>query len=224
MSALSFNRRALLAGLAATTAASAARAREIDEILGENGAKTPVWRLPSQISTDAPGAIRAGAKSPDVIVTEFFDYNCPWCKKSVADIDSFVRGDKNFRLILMQNAILSLGSVQCAKVVLATAAIAGDEKAYALHRALLSRKGQVEGLIALEEAARLKLDRAAIEARADSDEIRGQLKAQMAVARALQMEATPSFAINGSGVGGWPGGKAFRELVKALRKCDALAC
>ena len=64
---------------------------------------------------------------------------------------------------------------------------------------------------ALEEARALKLDRAALETRADSDEMRAILKRQMDVARALAMEATPSFAVNGRGVGGWPGGAAMRR-------------
>ncbi len=217
------SRRFLLAGAGAVAFAGAARA--VDKpLIGDDGKEAPTWRLPSQISLDAPGVVVAGGSSPDVIVTEFFDYNCPWCKKSARDIDAFVREDRDFRLRLVQNAILSLGSVQAAKVTLAAQSIAGDARAYALHVALLARRGPVDGSVALDEAARMKLDRAAVEARADSEDIRMALKRHTAMASALGMEATPSFAINGRGVGGWPGPKTLRRIVKAVRACDDIVC
>ena len=217
------SRRRALAGAAALVIAPRAWASD-KPLLGDDGKETPTWRLPSQISLDAPGIVTIGGASPDVIVTEFFDYNCPWCKKSAQDIDGFVRKDREFRLRLVQNAILSLGSVQAAKVVLATQALAGDAKAYKLHVALLTRRGRVDETNALDEAARMKLDRAAIETRADSEDIRLTLKRHAAMASALGMEATPSFAINGVGVGGWPGAKTLARIAKAVRSCDALVC
>ena len=33
-----------------------------------------------------PGTEAAGAKKPDVIIVEYFDYNCPYCKKLVPDL------------------------------------------------------------------------------------------------------------------------------------------
>lgn len=223
MNQRTISRRSILAGAGALAFSGGARAAD-KPLIGDDGKEAPTWRLPSQISLDAPGVIVAGGPSPDVIVTEFFDYNCPWCKKSARDMDAFAQGDRDFRLRLVQNAILSLGSVQAAKVAIAAHAIAGDAKAYELHVALLTRRGQVDGTIALDEAARLKLDRAAIEARADSDEIRGVLKRHVAMASALGMAATPSFAINGKGVGGWPGPKTLRRIARAVRACDDIVC
>ena len=217
------SRRAALAGLGA--AAFAARAAAQDKpLMGDDGKPAVAWRLPSEIGLDAPGVIVVGGRSPDVIVTEFFDYNCPWCKKSARDIDAFVTKDREFRLRLVQNAILSLGSVQAAKVVVAAQMTAGDASAYALHMKLLSARGQVDGLVALAAAEGLKLDRKAIEDRADSDAMRTAIKRHVAMASSLGMEATPSFAINGMGVGGWPGPKTLQRIVKAVRACDAIVC
>lgn len=216
------DRRALLiAGAGAL--ATPVLAQEKD-LLGDDGKPVTTWRLPSQIALDQAGLVVVGGKAPDVMLYEFFDYNCPWCKKSAGDLDALVKGDRNFSLRLVQTAILSLGSVQCAKVVLSVRAVAGDASAYALHRALLARRGQVSGPEALAEAERLRLDVKAVETRADSDEIRLQLRAHAALSRSLGMEATPSFAVNGIGLGGWPGAKTIARLVKSVRACDAIVC
>jgi protein-disulfide isomerase len=218
------DRRALLIAGAGALAGVRAAIAQGKDFVGDDGKPAQTWRLPSQIAIDPEGVIAAGGKSPDAILTEFFDYNCPWCKKSAADLDRLVSTDKNFSLRLVQNPVLSLGSVQAAKVALAVRALAGDDKAYRFHRALLARRGQVTGQEALAEAAALKLDAKAVEDKADSEEILLQLKKHTAISRALGMEATPSFAIVGMGIAGWPGGKSIQRLVKDVRACDALAC
>jgi protein-disulfide isomerase len=218
------DRRLLLGGLGAMPFALASAHAQEKELLGDDGKPATTWRLPSEIALDMPGVIVVGAASPDVIVYEFFDYNCPWCKKSAPDMDKLVRSDRNLSLRFVQNSILSLGSVQAAKVVLAVRATVGDAKAYALHRALLAHRGQVTGTEALAEVARMKLDVAAIETSADTDELRLQLRRHNATSRSLGMEATPSFAVNGMGIGGWPGAGALARVVKSVRACDQIAC
>jgi protein-disulfide isomerase len=213
--------RRLFIGGALALAPAAARSAEL---LGDDGKAAQTWRLPSEIVLDLPQVVAAGSKSPDAILYEFFDYNCPWCKKSAPDLDKLVAGDKAFSLRLIQNPILSLGSVQAAKVVLAVHSLAGDASAYAVHRALLAHRGQVSGEDALAVIARAKLDRAKVEERADSDDIRIALRKHAATSRALGMDATPSFAMNGMGVGGWPGAGTIARMIGNVRACDALAC
>jgi protein-disulfide isomerase len=194
------------------------------ELLGDDGKPPQTWRLPSEIVLDVPLVIAAGSQSPDAILYEFFDYNCPWCRKSAPDLHKLVVADKDFSLRLIQNPVLSLGSMQAAKVVLAARAIAGDRTAYAIHRALLARRGQVTGQEALEECATARLDRARVEERADSEEISIAVRKHASTARALAMDATPSFAMNGMGVAGWPGAGTIGRMIKNARACEAISC
>ncbi len=216
------DRRFVLAGAAASLLALPARAEE--PLRGDDGNPVPTWRLPSEISLDLPGLIVAGGKSPDAILYEFFDYNCPWCRKSAPLLDKLAAKDRDFSLRLVQNPILSLGSVQASKVALAARAMADDAKAYALHRAMLGHRGPLDGAGALDHAAKLGFDRKALEERADGDDIRSQVKTHASTARALAMEATPSFAMNGTGVGGWPGANAIARMVKNVRACERISC
>ncbi len=216
------DRRLFIGGAAIALAAGVARAE--DEFRGDDGKPAPTWRLPSEISLDLPGLIVVGGRSPDAILYEFFDYNCPWCKKSAADLDRFVAGDKDFSLRLVQNAMLSLGSVQAAKVAMAARALADDKRAYALHRAMLGHRGQIDGMAAMGHAKKLGFDMKALEAKADSEEMRKQLTLHTQTGRALGMDATPSFAMNGMGVGGWPGSKTIARMVKNVRACERISC
>ncbi|MFT4098264.1 MAG: DsbA family protein [Rhodoblastus sp.] len=216
------DRRIFVSGGATALLAGVARAD--DEFRGDDGKPAPTWRLPSDISLDLPGTIVAGGKSPDAILYEFFDYNCPWCKRSEPDLHKLVTGDKNFSLILVQNAILSLGSVQAAKVAMAARAMYDDAKAYTLHRAMLAHRGPLDGMGALGHAKKLGLDAKALEAKADGEDMRKQLMAHVQTGRALAMDATPSFAMNGMGVGGWPGPKAIARMVKNVRACERITC
>lgn len=216
------DRRFFLGG-AATLVCGVAHAQD-GEFRGDDGKPVPTWRLPSEISLDLPGLIVVGGRSPDAILYEFFDYNCPWCKKSADDLDRLAKGDKEFSLRLVQNAMLSLGSVQAAKVAMAARALADDRRAYALHRAMLAHRGQIDGMGALGHAKKLGFDAKALEEKADSDEIRKQLTLHTQTGRALAMDATPSFAMNGAGVGGWPGPKAVARMVKNVRACERISC
>ena len=217
------DRRAFIGGAATVLASGLARAQD-GEFRGDDGKPAPTWRLPSEIALDLPGLIVAGGRSPDAILYEFFDYNCPWCKKSADDLDRLAKGDKEFSLRLVQNAMLSLGSVQAAKVAMAARALADDKKAYALHRAMLGHRGQIDGMGALGHAKKLGFDVAALEAKADSEEMRKQLTLHTQTGRALGMDATPSFAMNGAGVGGWPGPKTIARMVKNVRACERISC
>lgn len=216
------DRRIFVSG--AATALLAGVARADDEFRGDDGKPAPTWRLPSDIALDLPGVIVAGGKSPDAILYEFFDYNCPWCKRSEPDLHKLVTGDKNFSLILVQNAILSLGSVQAAKVAMAARAMYDDAKAYALHRAMLAHRGPLDGMGALGHAKKLGLDAKALEQKADGEDMRKQLLLHVQTGRALAMDATPSFAMNGMGVGGWPGPKTIARMVKNVRACERITC
>lgn len=216
--------RRFFIGGAATALVSGVAGAQDSEFRGDDGKPAPTWRLPSEIALDLPGMIVAGGRSPDAILYEFFDYNCPWCKKSAGDLDKLVAGDKDFSLRLVQNAMLSLGSVQAAKVAMAARALTDDRRAYALHRAMLGHRGQIDGMSALDHAKKLGFDVAALEARADSDEIRKQLTLHTQTGRALGMDATPSFAMNGTGVGGWPGPKSIARMVKNVRACERISC
>lgn len=59
-----------------------------------------------------------GSAKPDVVLVEFYDYACPYCKKSNPDVDRLVSEDKGLRVVYRELPILGPESVTAARLAL----------------------------------------------------------------------------------------------------------
>ncbi|PSC02489.1 disulfide bond formation protein DsbA [Alsobacter soli] len=223
-------RRELLAVLAAAVALTTSKGKAQEAwyaLKGDDGRPVENTRIPVEIAVEAeslPGAVRVGGAAADATVIEFFDYNCPYCRKAAPDFEAMLRRNRELRLILVHNPVLSPQSKEAAKVALAVRQARGDQVAYELHRRLFQLKGKVDGQRALAAAGELGLDTAQTAAAAASDAIRDQLNGQMKLAASMGFSATPSFLVAGAGVLGYPGPKAMAGIVSSVRRCGEIAC
>jgi protein-disulfide isomerase len=188
----------------------------------------PNGRAPVELTQeleDLPGVIwGGGGPSPAVTLVEFFDYNCPWCHQTAAVLSELMTANRDVRVGLVNNAILSPTSAQAAKVELAVLELRGAKATHDLHQALFALTGRVDGPRALDVAAGLGGDRAEIERVANGPEIAAILKRQMGLAASLGLVATPSFVVGGAAVLGYPGPKALARIVADTRRCGTIAC
>jgi protein-disulfide isomerase len=226
-----FERRYFLRGSVAGAVAFAighaaqAQSDNLFDLRTDDGKPIPNYKLPSELSiSDLPGIVWAGSATPDVTLVEFFDYNCSFCRRAAGELDVLVAKDKDFRLGLVNNAVIGLGSVQAAKVQQAVLKLYGPVRAYEFHKALFAHRGQNDGLTALDIAKKMKLDAASIETNADADDVSSVLIKQVKLAGNLGFNATPSFMLNGVGMLGYPGAKSIRAMIAAVRTCDKPAC
>jgi len=207
--------------------ASAARGQEEQEysLGGDDGAAIRNFRIPAELDpATLPGIVWSGARAGDVVLYEFFDYNCGFCRKAAQDLDEILRDDKNLRLGLINNAILSIGSVQAAKVQQAVLRLHGPRVAGEFHARMFGRRGQGDGSSALAVVRDMGLDPKKIEESGDSPAVTAVLTRQAKLAASLGMEMTPSFAIAGVGLLGWPGKTSLRGIIANARKCDHPVC
>ena len=197
-------------------------------VTSDDGRPVPNLRAPIELTSELeemPGVIwGGGGASPAVTLVEFYDYNCPWCRKVTSDISTMMAANPDLRVGLVNNAILSLQSVQAAKVELAVLKVKGAKTSHALHQRLFSLTGRVDGSRALDAAAELGCDRAEIEKVADEPETGAILKQQMRLAASLGLMATPSFIVGGAAVLGYPGPKSLAQIVGATRTCGTITC
>jgi protein-disulfide isomerase len=114
--------------------------------------------------------------------------------------------------------------VEAAKVELALSRLGRPASVYRFHRRLFERRGTIDGARALEVADELGAPRAKVEELAASAEVNGMLAEQMRLAASLGFAATPSFLISNTGVLGYPGPKALKRVVDAVRRCDRVSC
>lgn len=224
---MSFTRRTfMIATGGLTLATSGAGAQDSLHALKDDAGKPVVnYKLPSELSLDSlPGIFWIGPDSPDVILTEFSDFNCPWCKRAARDLEGLRQKDKALRLGMVQNAVLSLDSFQAARVFLAVLRLHGPQPAHRLRTDLFNHRGTVGGRTALDAAEKLKLDVSKIEAQANEPVIGEALKKHIKLAEGLGFGATPSYMLNGVGLLGYPGPKTIARVVASVRKCDDITC
>lgn len=216
---------AALSGSAMLSRAARAQAGSLFPFAADDGHQVYNYRLPSDLSVEGlPGVVWTGAPHPEVILVEYFDYNCPYCRRAERDLDGLLRANPGLELGLVNNPILGLGSVQAAKVQQAVLRTAGPAQAYAFHRAVYARTGPIDGPLALEAVRDLGLDPKVIEAAADLPQVGQVIGRQAGLAASLGFEATPSFSVGNIGILGYPGRDAMQRAVAAMKRCDKLAC
>jgi protein-disulfide isomerase len=231
---MDFNRRRIIQGSALTLLAAPsftpARAQSGEgwhPLKGDDGKPVPNTRLPVELTGEIdylPGVVWVGSKSTAVTLYEFYDYNCPYCRVAAKDLHALVKTRSELRLGLVNNAILSLGSVQAAKVELALLLLKGPAVAYEFHQRLFAMPGTNDGQRALKLVEDLGVPRRQIEPAADSEKVGGMLREQTSLAANLGLAATPSFVAGGAGVLGYPGPKTIGGIVTSVDKCGEIAC
>lgn len=194
-------------------------------LTSDSGGLLPNYRVPPSLDPAVlRGMIEVGAENPDVTIYEFFDYRCPWCRAATPDIDALLATAKGVRLALVNNAILSKGSLAAAHVQQAVLKWHGDKAAYAFHQALFADRRPADEDNALATAGRLGYDIDQLRAEIRGTQVGDVVARQMRLAADLGLTATPSFVIDGTAVLGWPGPRSLRGMVESVTACDQLAC
>jgi protein-disulfide isomerase len=224
-----FNRRLALCVLTALIPARSAFSWSSDlqrfKLTSDDGQTIQNFRIPSELDpATVPGLIWSGRKDADVILFEFFDYNCSFCHQAAKELNKVLSTDPGVRLGLINNPILSLGSMQAAKVQQAVLRIYGPRAAYNFHSALFNQRGQKDGTLALDVALAAGLNRDMSEETADSAIIADVISRQIKLAENLGMSLTPSFILAGTGALGWMGINSLKEMIISARKCDQVSC
>lgn len=160
-----------------------------------------------------PGAI-AGNPDGAITIVEFTDYNCGFCRASLADIDRLIAGNKDVRVIFREVPILAESSRDGARWALA-AARQGKYKAF--HDALFAG-GPVSEKSIRAAAARAGLNIAQAEKDAASAEIKAELDANLSMMQQIGFGGTPTFFIGDQMIEGAVGYDALKAAVEKVRK------
>jgi len=138
----------------------------------------------------SPGTPPAGATNADVTLVEYFDYNCPFCKKLAPALQGLLKADPRVALVYKDWPILGDVSRYAARLALA----AGWQGKYLpahdtlMAAARLASEGQVDSL--LREAG-LNMDRLKADAKSHGAEIDALLQRNDTEVRALGIRGTP---------------------------------
>lgn len=164
-----------------------------------------------------PNAPVMGNPEGDVAVVEFFDYNCPYCKRVMPEVDALLSEDGKVRLVLREWPILGEGSAFAARAALASR----NQGKYAeLHNALMGMRGKVEAETVLRVAAEVGLDVERLKRDMQSPEVEEHIATSMRLAEALGFNGTPSFVIGDQLIPGFVEKAQLVEAVAAARKAE----
>ncbi len=180
------------------------------ERLERNRASEVIDRQRERIERPFSGAW-AGAADGDVTLTVFTDYACTFCKASLADIDRLLREDRNLKVVFRELPIISPESEPAARLALAAAR---RGRYMPMHRALFETGTPDEN--ARRDAA-VNLDVANDSAALGDAAITRELESNVALARDLGINGTPSWIIGDRMLTGAVGYDQLRAAIGAAR-------
>ena len=146
-----------------------------------------------------------GAEKPEVVLVEFYDYACPYCKASNPHVDQLIRENPKLRVVYRELPILGPNSVEAARLSLA-ASKAGRFHLYAAGRpepdtnAAAARIANIPATPA-EDAA-----------------IEAELKKNFQLASQLGATGTPLFVVGDRVLSGAVGYEALKKAVEDAQK------
>ncbi|QPQ55020.1 thioredoxin domain-containing protein [Allosphingosinicella flava] len=175
------------------------QAREIAKVVDANR---------KAIETPFAGAW-AGAADGDVVLVEFFDYACGYCRASQPDVERLLKEDKKLKVVWREFPVLGEDSRKAALVSLA-AAEAGKYKAFHDKLFALGRPSP-DAVKSAQAAAGTSASPSA------SPRFDAEIEKNYDLARALSLTGTPAFIVGGKVLQGAVGYDALKDAIVEAR-------
>ncbi len=164
-----------------------------------------------------PGAVMGNPKGK-VVLVEFTDFACGYCRQSVADVDALISENPDLKVVIRELPIIAPTSADAARWGLAAAE---QGKYPEFHRAMFAA-GRTDAA-SIEMAARaagLDLDRARTFIKDPS--VQAELASNLELARQLGIDGTPSWIAGGELLSGAVGKETLGKALAAARKTNPL--
>lgn len=162
----------------------------------------------------------AGNAEGDVTIVEYFDYNCPYCRKLEPELRQVVQDDGKVRLVYKDWPVLGPVSIAAARMALVTKY---QDKYVAAHDALMSSASRLTEprIRELLAEAGIDVDRAAKDLETRAKAIDAILVRNNDQATAFGFRGTPSFIIGKFRVPGALTMAQFDQAIADARKAAA---
>ncbi|WP_299814029.1 DsbA family protein [uncultured Jannaschia sp.] len=161
-----------------------------------------------------PNAPVLGNPEGDVTVVEFFDYNCPYCRRAADEVAALIENDGDVRVVYREWPILGEGSVFASRAALAARA---QDKYAELHKAMLGSEGRLDENAVMRIAEEVGLDTDKLRADMEAPEVAEHIDTSMALAQSLGFTGTPSFVIGENRAPGLIDAEQMRAMIEMAR-------
>ena len=153
---------------------------------------------------------RIGNINSKLIIVEFVDYNCGYCKKTLSTISKLIKNFDNIQIVFIDYPILSESSEIAARASLA----ANEQNAYfEYHTILLNNTRSINEAFLYKTAKELSLDIEKFKKDISSEKIKNNIIKNIKFANSLKIRGTPTFII---GTQILPGAYEYEKLKKII--------
>jgi protein-disulfide isomerase len=155
-----------------------------------------IWKMPIQ------GAPSYGARDALVTIVEFFDYQCPYCRRVEATMTQLMaKYPKDLRIVLRQNPLpFHARALPAANLAFEARAEKGDIGFLEANRRLF--EGELEEADLLKIAREMKLDEKRVRNAIANNTHAAEIDADVDLANDFKASGTPYFFINGERLSG----------------------
>jgi protein-disulfide isomerase len=161
-----------------------------------------------------------GNPNGDITIVEWFDFNCPYCRKIEPEMRQVIQDDGKVRLVLKDWPILGPVSVVASRMALACKYQNKYDKAHDAMIGVSSRLTEPR-IYELLAGAGVDVDRAKADLAANAKAIDGMLARNNATAEGLGFRGTPSFIVGKFRVPGVLTMDQFELVIADARKAKA---
>jgi protein-disulfide isomerase len=156
-----------------------------------NDTQTVLKTRADEVFRDSASPIGGNIQGNTTLV-EFFDYNCPYCRRMVQVMRDAVSADAQLRVVFKELPILGPGSQFAAKAALAANR---QGKYLAFHEALMQAKSPVDEAKTLEIASAIGLEVNRLKTDMQDPAIESAINRNIGLAEALRISGTPGFVV-----------------------------
>ena len=158
-----------------------------------------------------------GQKETDIIIVEFIDYNCGYCKKTLNTVRELHKNIDNIRIVFIDFPILSENSRMAAKASLAS----NNQNSYfKYHSELLKHPGPLTKEVLLKLAEKLSLNIKKFEQDMESEDIKNRIEQNISLAENFNIRGTPTFLLGNRILAGAHDYKRLKNIIYNRKKED----
>jgi len=168
----------------------------------------------SEALNNAPGSPVLGNPAGDVVIVEFFDYACPYCKAVEPRLEALLKSDRKVKLVLKEFPILTPQSMIATRAALASVR---QGKYRSFHQAMMNFKGQLLESDIFDMAKGAGLDLARLRRDMTAPEIADEIIANFNLARGIRAFQTPVFIVSNHVMSSESASIDFPKAVAAAR-------
>lgn len=162
-----------------------------------------------------PTAPVLGNPDGDITLTEFFDYNCPFCRKMVQPMHRLILSDPQLRVVFREWPVFGEDSEYAARASLASLQ---QGRYWQMHTAMFRTRGRIDRQAAMRAASEVGLDIARLERDMEAEPVERHITNSYLLADHMGLMGTPSFIAGDEGAFGEYSVEELQGMVERARR------